>query len=125
MTLSTLDLSPAAPGRDTWVVVASMGHDDEDALEAALAHPDADVALVASARRAAAVLDGLRRRGVDEATLARVRTPAGGRRAGGQAQIAVLVLAEVITRREDRRRTARDRSVEPANPSAEHACHCH
>jgi xanthine dehydrogenase accessory factor len=124
--LSVLDLSWAAPGRDTWVVVATMGHYDEDALEAALVLPDADVALVASARRAAAVLDGLRDRGVDGAAIARVRAPAGGRRAGGQAQIAVLVLAEVIAEREERRRAARERDLEPAaEQSAAQGCHCH
>ena len=81
---------------------------------------------MASARRAAAVLEGLRRRGADEATLARVRAPAGGRRAGAQAQIAVLVLAEVIALREDRRRTAPDRPPEPAaGAAAEHGCPCH
>ena len=126
LVLSSLDLAPAAPGRDSWVVVATLGHYDEEALEAALVHPDADVALVASARRAAAVLEGLRRRGADEATLARVRAPAGGRRAGAQAQIAVLVLAEVIALREDRRRTAPDRPPEPAaGAAAEHGCPCH
>jgi xanthine dehydrogenase accessory factor len=130
--LSSLDLSPAAPGRDTWVVVATMGHYDEEALEAALAHADADVALVSSARRAAAVLAGLRGRGLDEATLARVRAPAGGRRAGGQAQIAVLVLAEVIAEREARRSALRVHRQAPAAAqpaaepaAAEHACHCH
>jgi xanthine dehydrogenase accessory factor len=123
--LPALDLSAAAPGRDTWVVVATMGHYDEEALQAALALPDADVALVASARRAAAVLDGLRARGVDEAAIARVRAPAGGRRAGGQAQIAVLVLAELIAEREERRRAVRERGLEPAaEQSATHACHC-
>jgi xanthine dehydrogenase accessory factor len=103
-----------------------MGHYDEEALEAALVLPDADVALVASARRAAAVLDGLRDRGIDGAAIARVRAPAGGRRAGGQAQIAVLVLAEVIGEREERRRAARERDLEPAaEQSAAQGCHCH
>lgn len=117
-----LDLAAAGPGPDTWVVVATMGHYDEDALEAALVHPDADVALVASARRAAAVLENLRARGVDAAALGRIRTSAGGRRAGAQAQIAVLVLAEVISEREARR-TARREHV--SLPEAAGHCHCH
>src|ERR1700694_4937130 len=37
--LPTLDLASAAPGEDTWAVVATMGHYDEDAIEACLAHP--------------------------------------------------------------------------------------
>src|SRR5262249_54091151 len=49
------------------VVVASMGHGDEDALAAALAAGSGYVGLVASARRAGSVLAALRERGVDEA----------------------------------------------------------
>jgi xanthine dehydrogenase accessory factor len=124
MVLGTLDLSAAAPGRDCWVVVATMGHYDEEALEAALGFPDARVALVASARRAAAVLDRLRARGVGEATIDRVRAPAGGRRAGSQAEIAVLALAEVITEREEQQRTVREQVAAPKT-AANGGCHCH
>jgi xanthine dehydrogenase accessory factor len=93
LVLSALDLAPARPGPDTWVVVATMGHYDEDALEAALAHPEVDVALVASARRAAAVREALHERGLDEAAVARVRFPAGGTRSASQEEIALLALA--------------------------------
>lgn len=97
-----LDLAPANPGPDTWVIVATMGHYDEDALAAALAHPEADVALVASERRAAAVLEALRRRGMSEDALARVRIPAGRVHGATQEEIAVLALAEVIALRRAR-----------------------
>jgi xanthine dehydrogenase accessory factor len=100
--LPTLDLSPAAPGQDTWAVVATMGHYDEDAIEACLAHPSIDVALVASGRRAEAVREQLRRRGVDGRTLERVRTPAGGVRGKNQEEIALLALAEVVAARRAR-----------------------
>jgi len=83
-----------------------MGHYDEDALEAALAYPDLDVGLVASSRRAAAVLDALRRRGLPDSTLARVRTPAGGTHAGSQEEIALAALAEVVALRRSRHRPA-------------------
>ena len=55
------------------------------------------VGLVASARRAAVVLDALRERGVDEEDLARVRSPA-GRDLGPstQEEIAVAILAELV-----------------------------
>jgi len=99
LVLSGLDLAAAAPGLDTWVVVATMGHYDEDALEAALAYPGVDVALVASGRRAAAVLQALRRRGLHDAVLARVRTPAGGTHARTQEEIALAALAEVVALR--------------------------
>lgn len=90
------------PDVDTWAVVATMGHYDEDALEAVLAFPRIDVALVASTRRANAVREALRSRGLDEATIARIRTPAGKARGATQEEIAVLALAEVVTARRNR-----------------------
>ena len=91
--------SVTASGADVWCVVATMGHFDEDALETALAFPEAEVALVASRRRGAAVLDVLRGRGVPEETLARVRTPAGRARGTTQEEIALLALAELVAER--------------------------
>jgi xanthine dehydrogenase accessory factor len=88
---------------DAWAVVTTMGHYDEDALAAALAHPALDVALVASRRRAGAILDALRERGLSEATLATVRTPAGGVQGIGQEEIALAALAEIVVLRRQRR----------------------
>ncbi len=110
---SSLDLAAANPGADTWAVVATMGHYDEDALEAALAYPDLDVGLIASTRRSAAVRDQLRNRGLDEATVGRIRTPAGRVRGVSQEEIALLALAEVVTAR--RRRGQPRSKPEPAN----------
>jgi xanthine dehydrogenase accessory factor len=93
--LATLEIPPG----DGYAVVATMGHFDEDALEAALSHPDLDVSLIASNRRAAAVRAELVRRGLDEHTIGRVRTPAGKVRGGTQEEIALLALAEVVTAR--------------------------
>jgi len=90
MVLGSLELAGANPGPDTWAVVATMGHYDEDALEAALAHPTVEVGLVASTRRSAAVREALRGRGLDEATLARIRTPAGRVRGVSQEEIALV-----------------------------------
>jgi xanthine dehydrogenase accessory factor len=104
LVLAGFDLAGANPGADTWAVVATMGHYDEDALEAALAYPDVEVGLIASTRRAAAVRDGLRSRGMDEATVDRIRAPAGGVRSGSQEEIALLALAEVVTARRKRGR---------------------
>jgi xanthine dehydrogenase accessory factor len=79
------------------VVVATMGHGDEDALQAALEGGARYVGLVASARRAGVVLDGLRARGVDEAAVARVRSPAGlDLGPASQPEIAVAILAELV-----------------------------
>ena len=99
LVLSTLDLAPARPGSDTWVVVATMGHYDEDALDAALAHPEVDVRLVASVRRGKATLQVLRQRGLDDATLARVRFPTGGVRGDRQEEIALFALTEIVSAR--------------------------
>jgi xanthine dehydrogenase accessory factor len=100
--LNSLDLSALAEENDCWVVVASMGHYDDDAVAAALTLASADVALVASVRRSAAVIDTLRARGVPEDQLARVRAPAGARRAGAQEEIALHALDEVVALRHDR-----------------------
>lgn len=83
---------PAAPipPDAAAVVVAAHGHDEEPVLRAALAAEVPYVALVASRRRAAAVLSG-----VDGAD--RVRSPAGldiGARSAPD--IALSILAEVI-----------------------------
>jgi xanthine dehydrogenase accessory factor len=85
------------------VVLATMGRGDEEGLEAALASPAGYVGLVASARRASVVLEALRERGVDEETLARVRSPAGLDLGPlPQPEIAVAVLAELVAWRHAR-----------------------
>jgi xanthine dehydrogenase accessory factor len=79
------------------VVVATMGHGDEGTLEAALAFGAGYVGLVASSRRAGAVLSALRERGIDEEALARIRSPAGLDLGPlGQEEIAVAILAELV-----------------------------
>jgi xanthine dehydrogenase accessory factor len=91
--------SLSVPASDAWAVIATMGHYDEDALEAALAFPALRPALVASRRRSAAVLAALRARGVAEEALARVHAPAGRLRGASQEEIALLALAEVVAER--------------------------
>ena len=92
-----LDMAKAAAGPDSFVVVATMGRYDEDALEAALATGARYVALVASARRAATVMELLAATGVAPEVLAQVRAPAGIRLGAlPHAEIAVAVLAEIV-----------------------------
>jgi xanthine dehydrogenase accessory factor len=79
------------------VVVASLGHEDEDAVAAALAAGADYVGLVASRRRGAAVLEAL------DIEPRRVSTPAGldiGART--PAEIAVSIIAELISARRAR-----------------------
>jgi xanthine dehydrogenase accessory factor len=91
--------------RPDAVVVATMGHGDEEALGAALAAGVGYVGLVASARRAEAVLSTLRAEGTDEEALARVRSPAGlDLGPSTQEEIAVAVLAELVAWLHDRPR---------------------
>src|SRR5260370_25127487 len=59
------------PPGDGYAVVATMGHYDEEALEAALSHPDLDVSLIASTRRAAAARQALLRRGLHRPPISR------------------------------------------------------
>ena len=87
------------PSGEAYAVVATMGHFDEEALEAALAHPRLEVSLIASTRRAAAVRAELLRRGLGEDAVARVHTPAGRTRGATQEEIALLALAEVVAAR--------------------------
>ena len=82
------------------VVVATQGHDDEAALQAALQTPAVYVGLIASRKRAATTLGYLRDRGVVEAELARVQAPAGlDLGSTDHREIAVAVLAELVARR--------------------------
>jgi xanthine dehydrogenase accessory factor len=91
-----------ADGADA-VVVASMGHGDEETLTAALRSGAGYVGLVASARRAQAVIGELRERGVDEDALARIRSPAGlDLGPSNQEEIAVAILAELVAWRHTR-----------------------
>jgi xanthine dehydrogenase accessory factor len=95
--VTRLDLPAADVGEGSFVVVATQGHYDEDALLKALETPAAYVGLVASRRRAGSVLGYLRDRGVSEEDLARVRAPAGldlGRLPNQE--IAVAILAELV-----------------------------
>lgn len=98
--VTSLDLDRAGVTSASMVVVATQGHHDEDATEAALATDAAYVGLVASRTRADRVREYLRGRGIGDEALERVRAPAGldlGRTS--HAEIAVSVLAELVALR--------------------------
>jgi xanthine dehydrogenase accessory factor len=79
------------------VVVATHGDLDEAALAGVLASPAGYVSLVASRKRAAAVADGLARRGVPAHAIGRLRAPAGlDIGAVTPEEIAVSILAEIV-----------------------------
>jgi xanthine dehydrogenase accessory factor len=79
------------------VIVATQGHYDEEAVEQAVTARPAYLGLVGSRRRGAAVLGYLAERGVPQAQLDRVHTPAGldlGKTT--HQEIAVAILAELV-----------------------------
>ncbi len=95
--VTTLDLHEVGVDERTFVVVATQGHYDEQALQAALATEAGYVGLVASRKRADGVLEYLRSRGVSEEALARVRAPAGVDLGPVEhEEMAVAILAELV-----------------------------
>lgn len=95
LTLSELTPERFRPG--SFVVVASAGHYDEEALVKALASPARYIGLVASRKRSGTVMEFLRDRGIAEEALLRVKNPAGlDIKAATQEEIALSVLAEIV-----------------------------
>jgi xanthine dehydrogenase accessory factor len=95
--VAELNLAGLGVDSATAVVVATQGHYDEAALEVALATGAGYVGLIASRRRADAVRDYLRDRGIADEAVDRVRAPAGldlGEVEPGE--IGVAVLAELV-----------------------------
>lgn len=104
----------------SYVVVAAQG-DDAPWLRAALASAAPYVGLIASRRRAAALLGHLRDEGVAEAALRRFKAPAGlDIGASSPDEIAISVLAEIVQLRRRGRIEAAPPAAEaePAQPGA-------
>jgi xanthine dehydrogenase accessory factor len=86
--------------QDTWMVVATFGEFDEDAVETGVRLGLPYVGLVASERRARQVLSELRARGLADSELSVVRSPAGlPLGAGGQEGISLSIMAEISSLR--------------------------
>jgi len=109
-------LPGAVPENASAVVVASHGRDEHEAIRLALKAGVPYIALVASRRRGAAVLDEL------DLTLeqrARISTPAGldiGARTAGE--VALSILAEVIEKLRSADRSTGDRPAGPPVPTS-------
>lgn len=81
----------------SYVVIATQGHFDEPAVEAALRTPAAYIGLVASEKRASSVKSWLRDRGVTDQEISKVRAPAGFDLGSTEHhEIAVAILAELV-----------------------------
>ena len=90
--------------QDSWMVVATYGEFDEDAVEAGIRLGLPYVGLVASAQRAGHVLSGLRSRGLEDGELAVVRSPAGlPLGTSGQEGISLSIMAEISSLRAESR----------------------
>jgi xanthine dehydrogenase accessory factor len=90
-------LDGLALGRRASVVIATHADTDEDALERVLRTDAGYVSLVASRRRATAIVEQLRQRGVPPDRLGRFKAPAGlDLGAVTPAEIAVSILAEIV-----------------------------
>ena len=91
------DLTSVAINERAFIIVATHGQYDEDALEAALRSPAHYVGLVASHRRADSYRDYLRTSGITEHQLARLKAPAGlDIGAVTPEEIASSILAELV-----------------------------
>ena len=113
------DLVPTMVTATTAVIVATQGHGDEEALEAALMGDPVFVGLVASRKRGEVVRGFLAERGVPAQRLAAVQVPIGldlGHTT--HREIAVSILAELVQLRASGALTARPRTtltvIEPA-----------
>ena len=81
----------------TFIVIASRGKYDEDALEQALNTPAIYVALVGNKKRGTELIQRLRSSGTSEELLMRVKCPAGLEiQASSAEEIALSILAEIV-----------------------------
>lgn len=95
--IDSKDFTTEQADSNSIVVVATQGHDDEDALEKALGANPAFVGLVASHKRGESVLGYLADSGVAHEQLERVRVPVGlDLGSTSHSEIAVSVLAELV-----------------------------
>ncbi len=95
--LDSADLSSAQVHGQTYIVVATHGQYDEDALEHALRGPARYVGMVASHRRAEACRNYLRTSGLTEQQIERLKSPAGlDIGAVTPEEIAASILAELV-----------------------------
>jgi xanthine dehydrogenase accessory factor len=98
--IDELDFSKITVTNNTHVVVASHGNYDEDMLVAALQSQAPYVALIASKKRASAILQYLNETNLNQEQFARLKYPAGlDFGAVTPEEIALSILAEIIQRR--------------------------
>jgi molybdenum cofactor cytidylyltransferase len=96
--LHALDFARLPASTERYVVVASRGRFDEEAVEQALRTGAKHVALMANKARAREIRNGLMSRGLSDEQLSQVRAPAGlDIGAHGPEEIALSVMAEIVS----------------------------
>jgi len=96
--VNELNLSALPLSGETFIVIATHGRYDEEAIEQALRTEAGYIALVASPKRGGVLLEQLRERGVSG--LERVKSPAGlDIGAQGAEEIALSIVAEIVQER--------------------------
>ncbi|MFQ5675513.1 MAG: XdhC family protein [bacterium] len=106
----------------TYIVIATHGRYDEEALEKALAIPAEYIGLISSKKRARAIFDYLKSKGINEKELKRVSSPAGlDIGANSPDEIALSILAEIVALRRRVARVAAKEVDKPDTPSADEA----
>jgi len=110
--LNELDFSKLRITKNSYVVVASHGNYDEDMLVAALQSEAPYVALIASKKRANAILEYLNEANLTQDQIARLKYPAGlDFGAVTPEEIALSILAEIIQRRRQSANGAENQST--------------
>jgi molybdenum cofactor cytidylyltransferase len=95
--LHRLDFSLLPANCERYIVVASRGQFDEDAIEQALRLPAAYVGLVANKKRAQELMAGFERKGISAERLATLRASAGlALGAESPEEIALSIMAEIV-----------------------------
>jgi xanthine dehydrogenase accessory factor len=107
----------------TSIVVATQGHYDEPALEAALGTKAGYIGLVASARRATTVLGYLEDRGIPREQLDRITAPAGIDLGHIQhREIGLAIMAELVALRAAGEMSGGQEPAEPVHTAIDPVC---
>lgn len=98
-----LDLSQLLSGGERFIIVASRGQFDEDALEQAVGTEAAYIGLVANRTRGNEIAERLRMKGVHPEKLAKIRAPAGLEIGATEPEeVALSIMAEIVAERSRR-----------------------
>ena len=106
------------PAAGDFVIIATQHRGDHESLQRLLASDVGYIALIASRKRTALVIDYLRAAGFDQSTLDRIRAPAGidiGARTAEEIALSVISEAVLV------RRSWKSRGAPESAPGSEHS----